>query len=236
LADILQRSFVSAGIRLRSLDVVAVASKVVSTSERRIVQLKQVEVSAQASKIAKKWKLNPALAQLVLTESNEILGGIRGFLLTINRGILTANAGIDRKNTPPGTACLWPKNPDRSALLLRRFFQAAHGARVGVLIVDSRITPLRLGTTGLAIGSSGIKPIQDFRSKPDLYGRRIHVTQSDIIDDLAASAHLLLGESDERIGAVVIRGAPTQLSSSMDTSAVRMSKSRCLIMRNLSAG
>lgn len=231
IADTLKRE----NFTLRKGDVLAVASKVASISERRISRLDEVEVSAKAKSLARRWEMDASLTQLVLQESDEVLGGVKGFLLTINRGILTANAGIDLKNSPKGTATLWPKNPDRSANRLRRSLEARYRKRLGVLIVDSRVTPLRLGTIGLAIGASGFQTVKDERHRPDLYGRIVKVTQTNIIDDLASSAHLLMGETAERTGAVIIRGAPLQPNSKATSKDARISKSRCLICSNLTA-
>ena len=220
---------------LQTRDVLAVASKVASLCERRIARLDEVVVSERAEGLAKRWRMNEQLTQLVLEEADEVLGGVKGFLLTIRNGVLTANSGVDLKNSPIGTATLWPKNPDKSASELRRSLEARYQKRLGVLIVDSRVTPLRLGTVGLAIGASGFLPVKDDRGKPDLYGRRVRVTQTNIIDDLASSAHLLMGEVNERIGVVIIRNAPIRLDDKATSRRARLSRRRCLISSNLSA-
>jgi coenzyme F420-0:L-glutamate ligase/coenzyme F420-1:gamma-L-glutamate ligase len=218
---------------LKNNDVLAVASKIVSLCENRVLRLDDVRVSAGVKRVAKKWDMDEHLASIVVDEADLILGGVKGYLLTIKDGILTANAGVDLKNSPPGTATLWPKNPDVSAMRLRRFLQRTRRARVGVEIVDSRVTPLRLGTVGLAIGLSGFEPVHDERAKLDLYGRKVRVTQSNIADDLAAAAHMLMGETMEQIGAVVTRNAPVRFKSSKDSRHTRLRRQRCLILGNL---
>lgn len=218
---------------LKNNDVVAVASKIVSTCENRVLNLSEVRVSARAKQLAKGWDMDERLVSIVCDEADLVLGGAKGFLLTVKDGILTANAGVDLKNSPPGTATLWPKNPDVSARRLRRFLQRTRRARVGVEIVDSRVTPLRLGTVGLAIGLSGFEPVHDEKAKPDLYGRKVRVTQSNIADDLAAAAHMLMGETMEQIGAVVMRNAPVRFESSEDSRHTKLGRQRCLILGNL---
>jgi coenzyme F420-0:L-glutamate ligase/coenzyme F420-1:gamma-L-glutamate ligase len=179
-----------------------------------------------------RFRINPTLTQVVVDEADEILGGVNGFLLTIKFGILTANAGVDVKNSLPGTATLWPVNPDLSAKLLRRSLETKYGARIGVSIVDSRVSPLRLGTTGLSIGSSGFETIKDDRGKTDLYGRTVKVTQTNVADDLAASAHLLMGETDEQVGLVIIRNAPISMRANA-SSRVKIAARKCLICSSL---
>jgi coenzyme F420-0:L-glutamate ligase/coenzyme F420-1:gamma-L-glutamate ligase len=166
---------------------------------------------------------------MVLQEADAIFGGVPGFLLTLKDGTLTANAGIDLKNCPPGTAVLWPRNSDTSASKLRRFLQRSFSVRLGVVIVDSRVTPLRLGTVGLAIGVSGLSCVRDYRGVRDLHGRKIRITRVNIADDLAASAHLLMGEAAERIGIVVVRNAPVALRNLNSSRGARVNVSKCLI-------
>jgi len=213
-------------------DIICVASKVVSIAERRIVHLKQKRVSSDARRLAAKYSMDGQLAQLVLEEADSICGGVRGFLLTIKQGILTANAGVDVKNSPTGTATLWPAHPDKSASDLRASLIRDGNARIGVVIVDSRVTPLRLGTVGIAIGLSGFRTIRDDRGKRDLYGRRVIVTQSNLADDLASAAHLVMGERDEKIGLVVIRNAPVSMDHD-DLDRVKLAPDKCLIGSNL---
>jgi coenzyme F420-0:L-glutamate ligase/coenzyme F420-1:gamma-L-glutamate ligase len=220
-------------LRLRKGDIVAVASKIVSTCEDRMQKLSEVQVTRAARRISRKWDLDERLATIVLEETDTILGGVHGFLLTIKNRMLTANAGVDLKNCPSGSAILWPKDADSSAMRLRRSLEKNHHVRIGVIVVDSRITPMRLGTIGLAIGASGLLPVRDFRGVPDIYGRRIMVTQTNVVDDLAASAHLLMGEASEHIGVVIVRKTPVVLRSLDGSRKACLSPARCLITSNI---
>ena len=230
LDSIILRALQDYHLRLRDGDILCVASKVVSTAERRIVYLNQRQVSNKARTLGVKFRLSGQLAQTVLEEADMILGGVTGFLLTVKHGILTPNAGVDVKNSPTGTAILWPAQPDSSASRLRA--SLGRDARIGVAIVDSRITPLRLGTTGLTIGLSGFRPSRDERGKCDLYGRRVKVTQTNLADDLASSAHLLMGERDEKTGLVVIRNSHATMTDGASTN-VLLEARKCLIGSSL---
>ena len=170
----------------------------------------------------------------MIGESADILGGVNGFLLTIRDGILTANAGVDLKNCPPGHAMLLPRNADTSAAELRKLLEMHYGGHLGVIIVDSRVTPMRLGTVGLAIGISGLNPVRDFRGTSDLYGRKVKVTRTNVADDLASAAHLLMGESEERIGLVIARKTRVSLDGLNGSRRVRLKATSCLIANNLS--
>jgi len=233
LSSVVAESLANEKVTPERGDVVAVASKVVSTCERRVRRLRDVRVSPIAQRIARKWKIDQCLTAIVLSEADEILGGVPGFLLTLKNGILTPNAGVDLKNSPPGMATLWPLDPDKSTQRLRARLERRYKTRVGVEIVDSHVTPLRLGTVGLAIGASGFLPVLDSRKRLDLFGRPIKVTQTNVADDLAAMAHLLMGEAAERVGAVLIRGAPVTLSNSGRGKLAKLHREKCLIGNSL---
>jgi coenzyme F420-0:L-glutamate ligase/coenzyme F420-1:gamma-L-glutamate ligase len=229
LNELVNRALHDQNIHLRNGDVLAVASKIVSICENRIRKLDQILVSKKANQLAERWQMDPRLVSAVVQEADLILGGTRGFLLTMKNGILTANAGVDMKNSPPGSVSLWPKNACDSAARLRRHMLRKRGVRLGVEIVDSRVTALRLGTVGLAIGMSGFEPVTDFRAKADLYGRKVRVTQSNVADDLAAAAHMLMGETRERIGAVLATNAPVILNTSERSGREKLNPKQCLI-------
>jgi coenzyme F420-0:L-glutamate ligase/coenzyme F420-1:gamma-L-glutamate ligase len=233
LSKILVRALGKHDLLLSNGDVLAVSSKVVAASEGRVVKLKSVRVTGTSRQLSRKWGIDPRLATLVMGEADRILGGVHGFLLTMKNGILTANAGIDLKNSPRGTATFWPHDADISAARLRKSLEQASGKRLGVIVVDSRVTPLRLGTVGLALGVSGFLAVRDVRGKPDIFGRKVKATQANIADDLASSAHILMGETNERHALVVIRGAPVLLHSGEDSRGALLGREKCLIASNI---
>src|SRR5947209_5126014 len=106
----------------------------------------------RARSLARKYSLTPAFAQAVLDEADLVVGGVKGALLTVKNGDAVANAGIDRKNSPEGAVVLWPRNADLSAVKIRQSIRRRSGKNVGVVILDSRVSPMRLGTSGFSIG------------------------------------------------------------------------------------
>jgi len=213
-------------------DVVAVASKIASISEGQTIQLDLVQPSKLADLVSARWSIDRRLAQIIIDESDAILGGVKGFVLTIKHGILTPNAGVDQKNSVLGTVTAWPKNPDLTADKLRLSLRKRYRANIGVEIVDSRVTALRMGTIGLAIGISGFSPIRDERGEKDLYGRSVSTTRANIADDIASASHLVMGERNERVGLVLIRGARIRLGQ-FSSKLVRLTKQQCLISASL---
>lgn len=119
--------------------------------------------------------------------------------LTITRGILAPSAGIDESNADEHYI-LWPRDPQQSANDIRTYLKEKFKLKkMGVLIIDSKTTPLRWGTTGLALSWSGFLPLKNYIGTPDLFGRIMKMTNQSIIDGLASAANLVMGEGDEAV-------------------------------------
>lgn len=189
----------------RDGDIIVVSSKFVAMSEGRVARLDSVKPGAGAKKLAKKYRMDERLAQLVLDESDEIVGGIAGFALAIRKGMIAPNAGIDKSNVPKGYVILYPKDPFASAEALRIKFLKS-GVKVGVVLADSRLMPTRRGTTGVAIACAGFEPVEDERGKEDLFGNKLRVTFRAVADGLASMGVTMMGESAESTPAAVVRG------------------------------
>lgn len=220
-------------LKLRDGDVIAVADKVLAFYEGRIVDYRNIRVSGKALLLAKRYNLEPGFVQLVLNESEKVFGGVERAILTLARGILMANAGVDHKNAPQGKAALWPKSPEILASKIRFELEKRFGKKLAVIIVDSKVNPLRRGTVGIAIGFSGLVPVMDCRGKKDLFGNSLKITFMNVVDDLAAMAHLLMGETTESIPFVLIRNAPVHLTEDNMSDKVKISEDDCLILNSL---
>jgi coenzyme F420-0:L-glutamate ligase len=195
-----------AGEVLQAGDVIIVASKAVAMWEGRIVDLGTVKVSPQAEEMALGSGLPPEFCQVAIDESDQVLGGVPGALLTYARGIMVANGGADLSNVPGGTAILWPRDAWQAAHRVRAELAARCSPDVGVVVVDSHVQPLRFGTVGMALGWSGIVGVEDVRGRSDLYGKPLHVTRRNVADMLASVGTLVMGEADEATPAVLVRG------------------------------
>jgi coenzyme F420-0:L-glutamate ligase len=224
------------GFNIRNGDILAIADKIIAICDGRIVNLKNVTPSRKAFELAKKYQLEPPFVELVLKEADEIYGGVPRAILTLKHNFLIANAGIDHKNVPHGYAALWPLNPNESAKTLYEEIKKKTGKKIGIILVDSHVNPLRMGTTGFALGLAGFNPIKDCRGKLDLYGKPLRITRVNLVDDLAAAAHLLIGETNERTPLVIIRGAPIELIEDYNPNQINIPKEECLYMKNLFSG
>jgi coenzyme F420-0:L-glutamate ligase/coenzyme F420-1:gamma-L-glutamate ligase len=186
---------------LKPTDVLAIAHKVVSKAEGRIVRLAEVFPGWQAHELAEQHGKDPHHVQVILDEAQEVLRADRGRIICRTKhGFVCANAGVDASNTGrPGTVVLLPEDPDASARALR------HELGCAIVITDSFGRPWRLGQAEVAIGCAGLIPAEDWRGQTDADDRELNATVIAIADEVAAAADLVRGK-DSREPAVRIRG------------------------------
>lgn len=217
---------------LRDGDVLVVASKVVATAQGRVRELARVRPSARARRLAKRADLEPEFVELVLRGGGRVVRAAKGVILTIKGGVLCANAGVDSSNAPPGHVVLMPTRPDRAAEELRQAIVRQTNARVGVIIVDSSVKPLRLGTVGQTIGVAGLEPVIDCRGQHDIYGKPLRITFRALADQLATAAQVVMGEAAERVPVVIVRGVGVELVEKPKHSP-KISPKRCIYFNGL---
>ena len=186
-------------------DVLVVAQKVVSKAEGRVVRLDEVEPSEQARELAGTG--DPRQFEVVLRESVRFVRVRPPLVIAETRhGFVCASAGVDASNAAdPGSVVLLPEDPDASAVRLREGLRELTGADIGVIVSDSFGRPWRQGTTDVAIGLAGVKPLLDLKGVRDPMGYELHATVIAVADELAGAAELVLGKTD-RVPAAVIRG------------------------------
>lgn len=226
LGAILVSALRADGIVLQDGDILAIAQKIVSKAEGRLVRLGDVVVSDHARQVAMETDKEPAIVELILRESDEISRQRPGVLVVRHKlGFTSANAGIDRSNVSQHdddeTVLLLPINPDASATQLREAMAAEFDADVGVVITDSHGRPFRLGTIGVAIGVAGIPALWDRVGESDLYGYELQHTTVGVADEIAAAAGLLMGQAAEGMPLVLVRGLALPAENGRATDLVR---------------
>jgi coenzyme F420-0:L-glutamate ligase/coenzyme F420-1:gamma-L-glutamate ligase len=191
-------------------DVLVVTQKVVSKAEGAVVELDSVTPGAEAVAFAREFDRDPRQVQVVLDEAVRVVRKANGVLITETpHGFICANGGVDASNVGPGAGSvvtLLPRDPDRSASLIRATIRERFGQDVPVIVSDSFGRPWRWGIVDVAIGVSGLEPLDDLRGTPDADGRIMRSTVRAVADELASAAELVLGKTAGRPVALV-RGA-----------------------------
>jgi coenzyme F420-0:L-glutamate ligase/coenzyme F420-1:gamma-L-glutamate ligase len=206
---------------IQEKDIVVVTHVAVSKAEGNVVNLDEVVPSCRALEVAQKVDKDPAMVEVILRETKEIVRmGPNSLITETKHGIVSANAGVDRSNVKGDrNVALLPTNPDESAKSIRKVIKKCTGCDVAVIISDTHGRPLRMGEINVTIGASGIKPIRDRRGEKDLFGYVLRIKQTCIADELASAAELVMGQSNEGIPAAIIRGykyQPAETASARD--------------------
>ena len=195
---------------LRPDDVIVVTQKIVSKSEGAVVDLTTVEPRPEAAAFAERWDRDPRQIEVVLREARRVVRMEHGVLITETpQGFICANGGVDASNVGSesgSVVTLLPTDPDASARGIREALRRRFGTDVPVIVSDSFGRPWRWGITDVAIGVSGLIPIEDLRGTPDADGRVMKSTIRASADEIASAAELALGKVGGRPVAIV-RGA-----------------------------
>lgn len=182
--------------KLKERSVIAITSKVVSIWQGRCVPINKY----------------PDRDRLIAEEADRYLP--RKFvpgawcIQSIKNNLLIPSAGIDESNANHHYI-LWPRDPGAAAKKIWQWLRKTyHVKNIGVIITDSHTIPLRRGVLGISLAHYGFSPLKDYRGKPDIFGRELQMTQTNIVDGLAAAAVMMMGEGSECTPLVVIHDVP----------------------------
>ncbi len=221
--------------KLQDGDVIVISTKYISNSQGRIIDLQKIRPSDQGLDISRKYQLKPEIAEVIIRESDKIFGGIGGFVITSSDNIMAPNAGIDKSNAKKDKVILYPTNPYLIAEELRRKIFLKKLIHVGIILVDSRLMPARIGTSGIAVACAGIEPVLDMRSKKDLDGNPLKVTFQAVVDNLATIANHKMGEGAESKPFAIVRDSGAKLTDrKISPSEMAISPDQCVYVRGLS--
>jgi len=226
LAPILVTALDAAGLSLQDGDLLVLAQKIVSKAEGRYAYLNAVEPGPEAIALAASCVKDPRHMQVLLGESRAVLRQRPGVVIVEHKlGYVHANAGIDRSNIESDPEnprlLLLPENPDASAQALRDALYVKTGIQTNIIINDSAGRAWRNGTVGFAIATAGFDAVENRIGERDLFGRALEISEVAVADELAAAASFMMGQGDEAIPLVLIRGANLRPSTAGSTSLIR---------------
>jgi coenzyme F420-0:L-glutamate ligase / coenzyme F420-1:gamma-L-glutamate ligase len=195
-------------------DCLVVTQKIVSKAEDAVVDLTTVEPRPEAVEFAAAWDRDPRQVEVVLREARRVVRMANGVLITETpHGFVCANGGVDASNVGPGSGqvvTLLPRDPDASAAGIRRAIEVRFGVDLPVIVSDSFGRPWRWGIVDVAIGVSGMLPLEDLRGVADHDGRVMRSTVRAVADEIASAAELAFGKTTARPAALVRGASPTR--------------------------
>ena len=224
LAKLICNNAKKQGTPIEEKDIIVITHVVVSKAEGNIVNLDEITPSEKAKEIAQQTGKEPALVEVILRETKEIIRiGQNSIITETKSGVICANAGVDRSNVSGDRNVVpLPKDPNASAQNIRQEIKRLTGANVAVIVSDTHGRPLRMGEINVAVGVAGIKPIRDRRGEKDLFGYVLRIKQTAIADELSSAAELVIGQANEGIPAAIIRGYNYQTTE--DASATSLTR------------
>jgi len=178
---------------LKDGDVLLITSKVLGIHQGMCIDMK--EVTDKDELIKKEADVYIERTQC----PNELV------VLTVKDNTLIPSAGIDESNAN-GYYVLWPKQANKMAKEICKYLKKKFAIKkLAVIITDSHTIPLRRGLLGISIGFYGLNPLRDYQGKDDLFGRKLRISKSNVVDSLASFAVLLMGEGNEQTPMVIAR-------------------------------
>ncbi len=182
-------------ISLEDSDVIVITQKIISKVEGRKIDINKED-----------------LEEVIKNESLQIIRK-RGetVIAKTKHGFICANAGIDKSNIEEGSALLLPEDPDKTSRDIRKKIEHKTGKKISVIICDTFGRAWRKGQTNVAIGSSGIEPLESYIGEKDTFNNELFATEIAIVDELAGAAELVMKKSDN-IPIVIIKGVKYNIS------------------------
>ena len=182
-------------ISLEDTDVIVITQKIISKVEGRKIDINKEDIE-----------------EVIKSESLQIIRK-RGetVIAKTKHGFICVNAGIDKSNIEEGSALLLPEDPDKTSRDIRKKIEHKTGKKISVIICDTFGRAWRKGQTNVAIGSSGIEPLESYIGEKDTFDNELFATEIAIVDELAGAAELVMKKSDN-IPIVIIKGVKYNIS------------------------
>lgn len=185
---------------LRERDVVCITSKIVAIHEGRCVLIEGTD---------KRMLIESEATHIYYPEGKKKP-------LTITHNALISSAGIDESNGE-GYYVLLPTDSFESARTIHAYLTKKYGLdKLGVVITDSHSLPFRYGAMSVAVGCWGFAPIESHIGRPDLFGRTMEYSKTNIPDSIAAATTLVTGECDEAQPITIVRDIPNLVFTNVD--------------------
>lgn len=198
---------ISERIDVQDHDILCLASSVYSKAKGYTRNLSDITASSDAIRIAAETGEDPRYIQSILDASTDVLLEKPFILCEVKGGHIGVRAGVDQSNIEGDAVIFLPPDPMAAARDIQSGILTHSGSLIGVIITDTCGRAFRRGQIGHAIGWAGITAIRDFRGDTDLFGHELLITEEAVVDEIAGIANFVMGESNNGVPAVVVRGA-----------------------------
>ena len=207
ISNLIAEAIKEQNVEIENGDVIVIAHTIISRAEGNQYSLLEIDPSPIAEFIARKTGKDPSLVELILQESQEVLKVKNNIIISKNKqGWICANAAVDQSNAEKNCAISLPSDPDKSAKEIGTQLQRKYKKNISVVISDTHGRALRRGAINIAIGAYNFAVIDDARGRKDVFGKTLKTTIIAAADEVCAAAELVMGQADENIPVVIIKG------------------------------
>jgi len=206
ISKILLEKFIEQKTPLAKGDLLVISHSIISVIEGCVYHESEVTPSEKAKKIASRGDISDIKTEVALQEAVEVIRDEPVLVTRTRQGIITDYSGVDESNAPIGFLIALPRNPDKSALEIHEKISESLEFKVPVIITDTQGRPWRRGAVNLAIGLAGFSPFTINEEAIDIHGKPLRSSLVCIADEIAASSELLMGQANEKIPVVIVRG------------------------------
>jgi coenzyme F420-0:L-glutamate ligase/coenzyme F420-1:gamma-L-glutamate ligase len=206
IAQLIMSAIQENGIKLAGGDILVITHSIVSVAEGSYYEIEGLEISERAKQIAESIDEDPKRVEAALRESVSVIREEPILITKTKHGIVTDFSGVDESNAPDGSLVVLPRDPDHTAVTINQAVSNLQGFNVPVIITDTQGRPWRKGAVNLAIGVAGMSPFIHNRGREDLYERELRGSLVCLADQLAAATELVMGQADEGVPVVIVRG------------------------------
>ena len=183
--------------KIEEKSIVAITSKIIAISQGDVIKddgtINKDDIVKQEADYYIEYPVDTPYGKTFLTRKNNLL---------------VFAAGVDKSNSGDYYV-LWPKNLQETTNKIQKYLREKNNVQhLGIIVTDSRLIPTRTGVVGFGLSWCGFSALNDYRGKPDIYGRPITMTQVNLLESFATTAVYVMGETNEQTPLAVIQNAP----------------------------
>ncbi|MDF1537855.1 MAG: coenzyme F420-0:L-glutamate ligase [Candidatus Thorarchaeota archaeon] len=206
IAGLILQSLEKIPMKLVTGDILVIAHTLISKAEGRVITGSEVEVSQKATEIAEANDFDAIQVEIALQESKNVIRSSRALITELENGHICNFSGVDRSNAPEGKFVLLPKDADKSAYRIMEELGEETNQEIAVIISDTEGRPWRKGAINIAVGCAGINAFKYNKGRKDLYDRILQHSLVCQIDQVASAAEMIMGQANEGLPVVIVRG------------------------------
>jgi coenzyme F420-0:L-glutamate ligase/coenzyme F420-1:gamma-L-glutamate ligase len=207
IASLIIKALKNQNLLIEDGDIYVIAHTIISRAEGKEYYLPSISPSPLAEILSRKTGKDPTLVQLIINEASQILKVQNNIIITKTKhGWICANSAVDQSNAHPNCALTLPEDSNKTAEVIGLKLKNFSNKNISVIISDTHGRALRKGAINVSVGSYNFSVIDDARGRKDIFGYELKSTIIALADEVCSAAELLMGQANEMVPVVIIKG------------------------------